>query len=124
MGMFKNNRFLFQNDTVTLTNGKVAVLLDEFEDGKMFLAAVYKEDGSSEWEQIYDEGIIESIANDDFEIKRNAVRCNECGDEIESKLPYDYVRCSCGACTIDGGTCYIRRSIKTGVGYTELTITE
>ena len=62
--------------------------------------------------------------NDDFEIKRNAVRCNECGDVIESKLPYDYVRCSCGACTIDGGTCYIRRSIKTGVGYTELTITE
>ena len=124
MDMFKNNRFLFQNDIVSLTNGKVAILFDEFEEGKMFLVGVFKEDGTTDFEQIYDEDIVERIGNSGYEIKKNAVQCSECGNEIESKFPYDNVRCSCGACTIDGGLCYIRRKVKDGAKYTELTITE
>jgi len=40
---------------------------------------------------------------------RNRIRCNHCGDEIESKNRHDYVRCSCGKVFVDGGTDYIRR---------------
>lgn len=47
-------------------------------------------------------------------IVRNAIRCNKCGDEIESKYRNDYVWCSCGACAVDGGHDYLRR-----VGYRE-----
>ena len=36
-------------------------------------------------------------------IIRNAIRCNICGDEIESKHRHDFVTCKCGDCSVDGG---------------------
>ena len=36
-------------------------------------------------------------------IIRNAIRCNICGDEIESTHRHDYVECKCGACAVLGG---------------------
>ena len=42
-----------------------------------------------------------------MKIIRNAIRCNICGDEIESKYRHNYVRCSCGACAVDGGHDYL-----------------
>lgn len=42
-------------------------------------------------------------------ILRNAARCRECGDEIESRYRHDYRACSCGAIAVDGGKDYIRR---------------
>ena len=45
-------------------------------------------------------------------IIRNAIRCNICGDEIESKHRHDFVECSCGACAVDGGHDYLRRCFK------------
>jgi hypothetical protein len=39
----------------------------------------------------------------------NAVRCEKCGDVIESKAPDEWVMCSCGACGVDGGLRYLRR---------------
>lgn len=42
-------------------------------------------------------------------IIRNAIRCNLCGDEIESKTTHDFVQCKCGACAVDGGREYLRR---------------
>ena len=36
-------------------------------------------------------------------IIKNAIRCNICGDEIESKHRHDFVQCKCGACAVDGG---------------------
>ena len=33
-------------------------------------------------------------------IIKNAIRCNICGDEIESKHRHDYVECKCGACCV------------------------
>lgn len=41
---------------------------------------------------------------------RNICRCKICGDIIESKSVHDYVTCSCGACSTDGGLDYIIRS--------------
>ncbi len=46
-------------------------------------------------------------------IIRNAIQCKHCGDTIESVNVHDYVTCSCGACGVDGGHDYLRRSFKT-----------
>lgn len=45
-------------------------------------------------------------------IIRNAIRCNLCDDEIESKTVHDFVWCKCGACAVDGGHEYLKRCGK------------
>lgn len=45
-------------------------------------------------------------------IIRNAVKCKHCGDVIESKHCHDYVTCSCGCCSVDGGSDYLRRTFR------------
>ena len=42
-------------------------------------------------------------------IIRNAIQCKHCCDVIESKSLHDFVTCSCGACSVDGGHEYLRR---------------
>ena len=42
-------------------------------------------------------------------IVRNAARCRECGDFIESRHVHDFRYCKCGRIFVDGGTQYIRR---------------
>lgn len=46
-------------------------------------------------------------------IIRNAIRCNICGEIIESKSVHDFKFCSCGSVAIDGGHDYLRRCFKT-----------
>lgn len=46
-------------------------------------------------------------------IIRNAIQCKHCGDTIESVNVHDYVTCSCGACSVDGGHDYLRRCYRT-----------
>ena len=48
-------------------------------------------------------------------IKRNAIKCLRCGDIIESKHVHDFVTCSCGAISVDGGHEYLKRVIGPGV---------
>lgn len=43
-------------------------------------------------------------------ITKNALKCLKCGDIIESKDRHDYVTCSCGNVSVDGGLDYLRRS--------------
>ena len=38
-----------------------------------------------------------------MKIIKNAIRCNICGDEIESTYRHNFVMCSCGSCAVDGG---------------------
>ena len=45
-------------------------------------------------------------------IIKNAIQCKLCGDIIESTDRHQYVTCKCGACTVDGGHDYLRRSFK------------
>ena len=59
-----------------------------------------------------------------MKIIKNAIRCNICGDVIESKHRHDYVECSCGACAVDGGHDYLRRCFKEKGTYTDLSVTE
>ena len=42
-------------------------------------------------------------------IIQNAVSCLGCGDFIVSKHRHDFVTCSCGAISVDGGQAYLRR---------------
>lgn len=39
----------------------------------------------------------------------NKIKCNLCGDEIESKHGHDFRTCKCGAVSVDGGKNYLRR---------------
>ena len=57
-------------------------------------------------------------------IIRNAIRCNICGDEIESKHRHDYVQCKCGACAVDGGHDYLRRCFKEPGCFTDISMTD
>ena len=58
-------------------------------------------------------------------IIRNAIKCLECGDTIESEYRHDFKMCSCGNCSVDGGKAYLRRGCKPdGPGYEELSETE
>ncbi len=45
-------------------------------------------------------------------IKVNKIRCNKCGDEIESSFRHHYIECKCGAVFADGGHDYLRRGGK------------
>lgn len=36
-------------------------------------------------------------------------KCARCGDVIESTYVHDYVQCSCGAISVDGGHAYCKR---------------
>ena len=47
-------------------------------------------------------------------IIRNAARCKLCGDVIESTYTHDYVTCSCGNLSVDGGYEYLRRGLREG----------
>ena len=42
-------------------------------------------------------------------IVKNAIKCKKCGDIIESKYTHDFITCSCGLCSVDGGLDYLRR---------------
>lgn len=57
-------------------------------------------------------------------IIKNAIQCKLCGDVIESTDRHNYVECKCGACAVDGGHDYLRRSFKEKDCYIDLSITE
>jgi hypothetical protein len=42
-------------------------------------------------------------------LKRNAIKCNHCGDVIESTHIHDFKWCSCKTVAVDGGKQYIKR---------------
>ena len=47
--------------------------------------------------------------NEKYKILSNKCKCALCGDIIESKYRHDYVSCSCGEISTDGGTDYFHR---------------
>ena len=57
-------------------------------------------------------------------IIKNAIQCKLCGDVIESTDRHNYVECKCGACAVDGGHDYLRRSYKENDCYIDLSVTE
>ena len=57
-------------------------------------------------------------------IIKNAIQCKLCGEIIESTYRHEYVECKCGACAVDGGHDYLRRSFKDKDCYIDLSETE
>ena len=53
-------------------------------------------------------------------IKRNAAQCLKCGEVIESRYRHDFVTCSCGALSVDGGRDYIRRVYEDESQYVDM----
>lgn len=52
---------------------------------------------------------------------KNAIKCNHCGDIVESKSVHDFVTCSCGRVSVDGGLDYSKRCYKEKGDFTELS---
>ena len=57
-------------------------------------------------------------------IIKNTIQCKLCGEIIESTYRHEYVECKCGACAVDGGHDYLRRSFKDKDCYIDLSETE
>ena len=61
-------------------------------------------------------------------IIHNRIKCNKCGDIIESNHRHDFKWCSCGAVAVDGGHDYLKRAFREDMegyqGYTDLSETE
>ena len=57
-------------------------------------------------------------------IIKNAVKCLKCGDIIESVHRHDFVTCSCGNVSVDGGKDYLRRCFQDEDSYIEMFETE
>ena len=57
-------------------------------------------------------------------IIKNQVKCLKCVDIIESKNRHDFVTCSCGNVSVDGGKDYLRRTFHNKDDYEELSIVE
>lgn len=53
----------------------------------------------------------------DRRIIRNAIKCNTCGDIIESVYTHDFKTCSCGRVSVDGGHDYLRRCFAESPDY-------
>lgn len=52
----------------------------------------------------------------------NKIKCNKCGEEIESKSTHDLKFCKCTSVVVDGGLDYLRRLGRREEDYTELSI--
>ena len=57
-------------------------------------------------------------------IIKNAIKCRKCGDVIESISTHDLKICSCGACAVDGGHEYLRRSAPSLDDFIDLSVVE
>ena len=53
----------------------------------------------------------------------NKIKCNKCGDIIESTHRHDFKFCKCGAVAVDGGHDYLRRCGDLD-SYKDLSVTE
>ena len=47
-----------------------------------------------------------------LKIKTNKIKCNHCGDIIESTHTHDFKWCKCMTVFVDGGREYLRRGFK------------
>ncbi len=54
----------------------------------------------------------------------NKIKCNHCGDIIESTSVHDFKWCKCRTVYVDGGHDYLKRGFKNSpYDYTDLSIT-
>jgi len=51
----------------------------------------------------------------------NKIKCNHCGQIIESKSRHDFRTCKCGRVSVDGGKEYLKRAFKKEGDYEDLS---
>lgn len=54
-----------------------------------------------------------------MKIIKNCIQCKACGEVIESKSRHQFVNCSCGRCSVNGGLEYLRRAAETRDAFIE-----
>lgn len=55
-------------------------------------------------------------------LTKNAIRCNHCGDVIESRHTHDFKWCKCQTVYVDGGLSYLKRGfVNSPNDFTELS---
>ena len=55
-------------------------------------------------------------------VRKNCIKCNDCGDIITSENRHDFKECKCGKVAVDGGKDYLRRCFKDSLNdYTDLS---
>ncbi len=59
-----------------------------------------------------------------MKLKRNRAICLGCLDIIESKHRHDFVSCTCGKLSVDGGLDYARRVSESKDGWEDLSVYE
>jgi len=52
----------------------------------------------------------------------NIIKCNHCGDIIESENTHDFKWCKCGKVAVDGGKEYLKRSFQETDDFLELSL--
>lgn len=52
-------------------------------------------------------------------ILSNKIRCNLCGDEIESTSTHNFRFCKCNSVAVDGGLDYLKRIAQNNEAFTE-----
>lgn len=53
---------------------------------------------------------------------KNAIKCKKSGEVIESVSLHDFKICLCGACAVDGGHEYLRRSAPSLDDFIDLSV--
>jgi hypothetical protein len=68
----------------------------------------------------------ETTTDETTEVERylikNQAKCLKCGDVLVSRHRHDFVTCSCGALSVDGGQSYARRLFKEQSGWEEQSV--
>lgn len=64
--------------------------------------------------------MVNSLTKQNIKVKtiKNAIQCKNCNDIIESKNTHDFVSCTCGQTSVDGGHEYFKR---VGDNYKEMS---
>ncbi len=62
------------------------------------------------------------MTNEKTMIVSNQVECLKCGDKPFSKSRHDFVSCTCGAVSVDGGQAYLKRNFLKQDDYREMSI--
>lgn len=68
--------------------------------------------------------VSKDIDHGNTKILNNIAKCLLCGDVIESKGRHDFVTCSCGALSVDGGHWYLSRIFNNREDWQEMSILE
>ena len=55
------------------------------------------------------------------EITKNSAMCLLCKDVLVSKSRHDFVTCTCGNLSVDGGNDYLKRSARDTESYLDLS---